>query len=188
MLHGMDNLADNKGLSRVEVVCVVGIACFAVALLAVLGWYLLSLMWQGNDANALNTAQGVGNASAASVCLVPGCPGEDDPAHASHVAADGSNVAYYQKGTNTRVAQPPAGYKEGDSLVIDGKGVCALRKNVLALSTLSFVFMGLFAAGGNGGVSHMSSKNSLNDMPKPFTILSSVSNPKFRFPCSMSAR
>ena len=46
MLHGMDNLADNKGLSRVEVVCVVGIACFAVALLAVLGWYLLSLMWQ----------------------------------------------------------------------------------------------------------------------------------------------
>ena len=121
MLHGMDNLADNKGLSRVEVVCVVGIACFAVALLAVLGWYLLSLMWQGNDANALNTAQGVGNASAASVCLVPGCPGEDDPAHASHVAADGSNVAYYQKGTNTLVADPPAGYNEGDSLVIDGK-------------------------------------------------------------------
>ena len=121
MLHGMDNLADNKGLPRVEVVCVVGIACFAVALLAVLGWYLLSLMWQGNDANALNTAQGVGNASAASVCLVPGCPGEDDPAHASHVAADGSNVAYYQKGTNTLVADPPAGYNEGDSLVIDGK-------------------------------------------------------------------
>lgn len=28
----------------------------------------------------------------------------------------------------------------------------------------------------------MPSKNSLNDMPKPFTILSSVSNPKFRFP------
>ena len=31
---------------------------------------------------------------------------------------------------------------------------------------------GLFAAGGNGGGSHMPSKNSLNDMPKPFTILS----------------
>ncbi|WP_080800938.1 hypothetical protein [Arabiibacter massiliensis] len=105
MLLGMNVFADNKGLSRVEVVCIAGIACFAVALAAVLGWHMLGLMWQGNDANALNTAQGLANASMAETA-----------------ADDDAPTAYYLKGANTLAAEPPAaGYNEGDTLVIDGR-------------------------------------------------------------------
>ena len=55
----MTPLTNTQGLSRIETVSIVGIACFAVVLLLALGSYMLSLMQQGNDANALNTAQGV---------------------------------------------------------------------------------------------------------------------------------
>ena len=104
MLHGMGVLTDNKGLSRVEVICIAGIACFALVLAAVLGWHMLSLMWQGNDANALNTAQGLANASMVESASPDGAP------------------AYYDKGANTLIAEPPSsGYNEGDTLVIDGR-------------------------------------------------------------------
>ena len=116
MLHGMGVLIDNKGLSRVEVVCIAGIACFALALAAVVGWQMLSLMWQGNDANALNTAQGLANASMA------------------ESAADSSAPAYYDKGANTLIAEPPSsGYNEGGTLLIDGReqhverGTCVIE-------------------------------------------------------------
>ena len=103
MLLAMGALMDNKGLSRVEVICIAGIACFAVALAAVLGWYMLGLMWQGNDANALNTAQGLAYASMTETLS------DDTP-------------AYYHKGQNTLAADLPAsGYNEGDVLVIDGR-------------------------------------------------------------------
>lgn len=52
----MTPLTNTQGLSRIETVSIVGIACFAVVLLLALGSYMLSLMQQGNDANALNTA------------------------------------------------------------------------------------------------------------------------------------
>lgn len=116
MLHVMNVLADNKGLSRVEVICIAGIACFAVALAGVLGWHMLGLMWQGNDANALNTAQGVANAGMA------------------ESAADEPSPSYYDKGANTLVAEPPSdGYNEGGTLVIDGReqqverGTCVIE-------------------------------------------------------------
>ena len=117
----MTPLTNTQGLSRIETVSIVGIACFAVVLLLALGSYMLSLMQQGNDANALNTAQGVAAVEAAGGCLVPGCSGGNDAAHRKHLQPDGANVAYYAKGANTLVADPPAGYNEGDSLVIDGK-------------------------------------------------------------------
>ena len=104
MLLDMGILTDNKGLSRVEVVCIVGITCFVLVLAAALGWRMLSLMWQGNDANALNTAQSLANAS-----MVKGAAATVAP-------------TYYDKGPNTLVSEPPAsGYNEGDTLVIDGR-------------------------------------------------------------------
>ena len=116
MLHVMNVLTDNKGLSRVEVICIAGIACFAVALAGVLGWHMLGLMWQGNDANALNTAQGVANAGMA------------------ESAADEPSPSYYDKGANTLVAElPSGGYNEGGTLVIDGReqqverGTCVIE-------------------------------------------------------------
>lgn len=117
----MTPLTNTQGLSRIETVSIVGIACFAVVLLLALGSYMLSLMQQGNDANALNTAQGVAAVAAAGGCLVPGCSGGNDAAHRKHLQPDGANVAYYAKGANTLVADPPAGYNEGDTLVVDGK-------------------------------------------------------------------
>ena len=62
----MTPLTNTQGLSRIETVSIVGIACFAVVLLLALGSYMLSLMQQGNDANALNTAQGVAAVEAVS--------------------------------------------------------------------------------------------------------------------------
>ena len=47
--------------------------------------------------------------------------GGNDAAHRKHLQPDGANVAYYAKGANTLVADPPAGYNEGDTLVVDGK-------------------------------------------------------------------
>ncbi|WP_290996300.1 hypothetical protein [Gordonibacter sp.] len=117
----MEIAADSRGFSRVEIVCIVGIACFAVALAAVVGWYALGLMWQGNDANVLNTAEGVAATAAAESCLVPGCPGGDFSEHRDHVTSDGTNVAYYDKGGNCLVADPPAGYNESDTLVVEGE-------------------------------------------------------------------
>lgn len=110
----MNKLRNNQGFSRIEVICIAGIVCFAVVLAAVLGWHMLSLMWQGNDANALNTAQGVANASLAA-------------------SSDETDLIYYDKGANTLVADPPAGYNEGDTLVIDGReqhverGTCIIK-------------------------------------------------------------
>ena len=117
----MSIFSNTQGFSRIEVVCIAGISCFAVALLAVLGWSALSLMWQGNDANALNTAQGVANASSPSACLIAECPGAESAEHQKHLMSDGSCAAYYSKGENTLTANAPAPYNEGDVLDIDGK-------------------------------------------------------------------
>lgn len=117
----MSILSNSQGFSRIEVVCIAGISCFAAALLAALGWFALSLMWQGNDANALNTAQGVANASSPSACLIAECPGAESAEHQKHLAADGSCAAYYSKGENTLTADVPAPYNEGDVLDMDGR-------------------------------------------------------------------
>lgn len=136
MLHSMGVLSDNKGLSRVETVCIVGIACFAAVLAIALGWYMLGLMQQGNDANTLNTAEGVATARTAAACLVPGCPAGDDPSHRSHTQADGATVAYYAKGANTLVADPPDGYNESDRLTIDGKEQQVERGTMIIKATM----------------------------------------------------
>ena len=81
----MTPLTNTQGLSRIETVSIVGIACFAVVLLLALGSYMLSLMQQGNDANALNTAQGVAAVEAAGGCLVPGCSGGNDAARSASI-------------------------------------------------------------------------------------------------------
>ena len=132
----MTPLTNTQGLSRIETVSIVGIACFAVVLLLALGSYMLSLMQQGNDANALNTAQGVAAVEAAGGCLVPWCSGGNDAAHRKHLQPDGANVAYYAKGANTLVADPPAGYNEGDTLVVDGKEQHVERGTMIIKATL----------------------------------------------------
>ena len=117
----MTPLANIQGLSRIETVSIVGIACFALLLVVALGLYMLSLVQQGNDANTLNTAESVAAVEAAGGCLVPGCSGDGAADHREHLQSDGTNVAYYAKGANTLVADPPAGYNEGDTLVLDGE-------------------------------------------------------------------
>ena len=126
----MTPLTNTQGLSRIETVSIVGIACFAVVLLLALGSYMLSLMQQGNDANALNTAQGVAAVEAAGGCLVPGCSGGNDAAHRKHLQPDGANVAYYAKGADTLVVDGKEQHVERGTMIIeatarDGQAVCA---------------------------------------------------------------
>lgn len=114
-------LSDERGFSRVEVVCIAGISLIAAAVLVAVGWYALTLMQRGNDANALNTAESVAYARVPATCLADGCSGEGDPQHAQHVDAQGNNVVYYSKESHTLVPDMPAGYNEGDLLVVDGR-------------------------------------------------------------------
>lgn len=114
-------LSDTGGLSVVETVCIIGISAFGVLLAIWLGFYLMGFMQRGDDANAVNTATGLGEVGRDAACLVNSCTGASDPEHAFHFTEDGFNRAYLDRTTNTLVGDAPHGYNESADPEIDGE-------------------------------------------------------------------
>ncbi|MGN0038658.1 MAG: hypothetical protein ACI36Y_05970 [Coriobacteriales bacterium] len=119
---------DNRGLSRVELLCIVGIAAVAVVVAVALGGFALGLFRTGDDSGTMRSAEDLAQVSVAGACLLPGCPGGDSPEHAAHTDALGTITVYYDKGANVLVEKMPRGYNESTSLVI-GKTICSVPKN-----------------------------------------------------------
>ena len=136
MLLGMDILSNNRGFSRIEVICLAGISVVLAALLAAGGWYVLGLMRQGDDANLMNTAWRIASVNAQGACLVNDCPGPAAPDHAKHADSTGTLTAYFERGSNKLVSHAPSGYNEGDRLEIDGR-VASVEPNTLVVRATS---------------------------------------------------
>ena len=106
-------LKGQSGFSRVEAICICGLAVVTLAVALAVGSGAWHDWRQGNDSATLNTAASCGNAGAADACLVPGCPGKRaGAAHAAHVDARGNDFAYFDKVGNCLVDALPAGYNE----------------------------------------------------------------------------
>lgn len=117
----MRSLSQQSGLSRIEVICICGLAAVAVAVLLSIGSGALRDWHEGNDSVTLNTAQSCGNAELSGACLVPGCKGGKSSGHSFHIDANGNNFAYFDKVGNCLTGQRPAGYNEGKVTTLDGR-------------------------------------------------------------------
>lgn len=127
MLAAMRILQDTRGMSRVELLCIVGIAAVALVFAGVLGGFALGLFRTGDDSGTMRAAEDLAQVSAAGSCLLPGCPGGSSPEHAAHTDEQGVVTVYYDKGANVLVEKMPRGYNESTSLVI-GKTACSVSK------------------------------------------------------------
>lgn len=116
----MDLIADKKGFSRIEVVCMVGLSLFALALVIGVGIFMLDLMRQGNDTGSINNAESIARATTAGSCLVPDCPGTSSERHQTHMTSDGAVFAYFDKTSNCLTDVLPRGYNESTTLTIAG--------------------------------------------------------------------
>ena len=115
-------LKGQSGFSRVEAICICGLAVVALAVALAVGSGAWHDWRQGNDSATLNTAASCGNAGAADACLVPGCPGKRaGAAHAAHVDARCNDFAYYDKIGNCLVGALPADYNEDVVESSDGR-------------------------------------------------------------------
>ena len=110
-----------SGFSRIEVICICGIAAAAVAVLLGIGSSALHDWREGNDSVTLNTALSCGNAELSGACLVPGCKGDKAPGHSSHVDANGNGYAYFDKVGNCLTGVCPHGYNEAEVTTRDGR-------------------------------------------------------------------
>ena len=103
---------NQQGFSRVEVICICGIAVACLALAAVIALHAYADWRQGNDSVAMNTAQSCGDAALTTPCMVPDCPGESSPAHDAHIDKNGNCFAYFDAVGNCLTAQKPQGYNQ----------------------------------------------------------------------------
>lgn len=111
---------NTRGFTRIEAVCITGISLIALALLAALGWHMLNLMWQGDDAGSVNNAYSIATVNSTAACIVPDCPGVDTAEHKAHTRSNGEMFVYFNKGPNTLTATKPHGYNESSLLEIEG--------------------------------------------------------------------
>ena len=123
----MKIIGDKRGLSRVELLCIVGIALVALVFAVGVAGTALGLFRTGDDAGTMHSAEDLAQASLAGPCLLPGCPGGDSSEHAAHTDEQGTVIVYYDKGANVLVGTMPRGYNESTSLVI-GKTACTVPK------------------------------------------------------------
>lgn len=114
-------LSQQDGLSRIEVICICGLAAVLVAVLLGIGAHALHDWREGNDSVTLNTAQSCGNAELSGACLVPGCKGGKTPGHAYHFDENGNDFAYFDKVGNCLTGQRPHGYNEAEVTTLDGR-------------------------------------------------------------------
>lgn len=114
----MNIFQDKRGLSRVELLCIVGIALVALLLAAALGAHALGLFRNGDDAGTMRAAEDLAQVSLTSSCLLPGCPGGSSEEHAAHTSEDGTITVYYDKGANVLTDVMPAGYNESTQLCV----------------------------------------------------------------------
>lgn len=120
--HIKANLAcDQAGFSRVEVICLCGLAAVALVLILVFGSVVLNYWHTGNDSMTLNTAEGCGNAMLSDACLVSSCPGKGSAKHKMHVDERGRNFAYFDKISNSLTDVRPQGYNETKVTTTDGR-------------------------------------------------------------------
>lgn len=110
-----------SGLSRIEVICICGLAAVAIAVLLGIGAGALRDWHEGNDSVTLNTAQSCGNVGLSGACLVPGCKGGKTPGHSFHIDEDGNDFAYFDKVGNCLTGQRPHGYNEAQVTTRDGR-------------------------------------------------------------------
>lgn len=120
ILTGMIAFKRQSGFSRVEVICLCGLAVVALAIALSVGFGAWHDWRQGNDSVTLNTAESCGNIGATDACLVPGCPGKGT-AHRAHLDVHGNDFAYFDKVGNCLVGELPAGYNEDSVETADGR-------------------------------------------------------------------
>lgn len=117
----MDSLSRQDGLSRIEVICICGLAAVFVAVLLAIGANTLNDWHKGNDSATLNTAQSCGTIGLSDACLVPGCKGGKAPGHSFHIDENGDNFAYFDKVSNCLMGERPDGYNEAEVTTRDGR-------------------------------------------------------------------
>ena len=105
-------LRDEKGLSRVEAICLVGLGLCVLALLVWLIWCMIGSMREGDDTFTMNTAKSVAIINSTGSCLVPGCSGSGINHDAKHVDLEGNNYAFFDAIGNKMVEDCPEGYNE----------------------------------------------------------------------------
>ena len=108
----MTILHNKKGLSRIELFCIVGIGLIiAFLLFSGIRWYHNS-MARGNDSLRVNTAESVASMNlAASGCVVNYCEGNFSGA-CIHADKDGNTHGYYDAVERKIFAEKTAGYNE----------------------------------------------------------------------------
>ena len=109
-----------SGFSRIEVICISGLAVVALAVLLGIGYSAWHDWHEGNDSATLNTAQSCANIGLTDACLVPGCSGKGAE-HKFHIDEHGRNFAYFDKVGNCLVGTLPTGYNENEVSSSDGR-------------------------------------------------------------------
>ncbi len=122
-----------SGFSRIEVICICGIAAACLAVLLLIGLSAYADWRQGNDSVAMNTAQSCGDAALTSPCMVPDCPGESSPAHSAHIDAHGNCFAYFDAVGNCLTATIPQGYNQ--TTVTDANGISYAPGEAVLIAT-----------------------------------------------------
>ncbi|MDO4182863.1 MAG: hypothetical protein Q4E12_04560 [Coriobacteriia bacterium] len=115
-----------------EVLCGIGVGIVVVALVVALIAFMLDLMWQGDDANAMNTATSLVHVESLGTCIVPGCSGSGAEHDAKHLLSDGTNIAYFDKIGNCLTGNKPAGYNEAD-VAMTGENTRTHKANTMVI-------------------------------------------------------
>lgn len=108
----MEILHNKKGLSRIEVFCIVGIALMAVFIAYKGVMYYHNSLAKGNDSLKANSAESVARMNfTSSGCVVNNCKaGFDEPCE--HIDEDGYKTGYYDAVKKKIFAENLAGYNE----------------------------------------------------------------------------
>lgn len=128
----MNLIKDNKGLSRLELFCIVGIALVAVFLAYKGILYYHNSMAKGNDSLKVNSAESVAAMNLTTAgCVINGCEGSfDEPCE--HMDKDGYTTGYYDAVKKKIFADNLSGYNEYTEMKI-GSEVYRGERNTMVI-------------------------------------------------------
>lgn len=128
----MNQIHNNKGLSRLELFCIVGISLLLIFMVVKGILYYHNSMAKGNDNLKANTAESVATMNlSTSGCVVNGCEAGFDET-CEHTDKDGYTVGYYDAVKRKIYADNLAGYNEYTEMKI-GDDIYKGKKNTMVI-------------------------------------------------------
>lgn len=122
-------LADKKGWSVIEVVCITGITIMLTLILIAGIKYLGRDLNRGNDSMMVQTAESVARMDLSSTdCVVSSCK---DKVTCTHKTSDGYTVGYYDTVTHHILAVKPKGYNEHGIMYVGSKSYKGARYSMV---------------------------------------------------------